>query len=190
MPPCFVLADELHGRSTDAVVLRDWLVPSRIKADRAYLPVREFSPRMRRSRHASRSPFHCHVGHVLSACPEKQMIGIAARRVVTAMADKHSVRDRAVVEFPRETMNFRRLSLPVKTSVVTRWLGMLRAYPLVASSGRINSGIEGNLGRKITSVARALSRRLRHSFGRSDSAIEVRAGREVASFPSDSLMVT
>lgn len=54
---------------------------------------------------SGRSPLCGHVGGILGASAQKQMVGIDARRIVAAMADEQAVRDRATVYLPRHPMS-------------------------------------------------------------------------------------
>jgi hypothetical protein len=50
-------------------------------------------------------PFPSHVGKVLSTRAEPQMIRAHARRIVAMVANKQTIRDRAVVQLPRVAMS-------------------------------------------------------------------------------------
>lgn len=51
-----------------------------------------------------RSSLRMHIRHVVNLCAEEKVPRIATRWVITSMQDKKSGRDRAVDQFPHETM--------------------------------------------------------------------------------------
>lgn len=79
-----------------------------------------------------------HVVDVVDECSEEQMIRTDTRWIVAPMADNHSVRDRAIVEFPRQavcsdvTPIARKFDLPI-VEVRRRTNGASRPKPTTVS---------------------------------------------------------
>lgn len=80
-----------------------------------------------------------HVSDVLSLRSQEQMIRITARAVVAAMANFHSLRDRAAISHPCVTMDFLGL-LPMPTEDAVS-LAIDRAVPNPAAGQRLRDEV-------------------------------------------------
>lgn len=71
-----------------------------------------------------------HVLHVVGQRAEKQMVGVAAGRVVAAMKDAHIARNRSVCQFPSDAMGKMhttidaKFSVPEAIAVAEKWTAM------------------------------------------------------------------
>lgn len=81
-----------------------------------------------------------HVNRVVFMCPEKQVIGSYARRVIAFVTDEHSFWDRPVVNLPRDARDGFYPSLPVCYDTHRSVSGFARRFcPEPTSAGFLNA---------------------------------------------------
>jgi hypothetical protein len=85
---------------------------------------------------------------VVPVCPKKQMARINTRRVIALVADLHPIRDRAVVQFPRDPVSPNVLPIFPENSVA---LGHYGTGPEPASVSLADLRSEANIERDLSS---------------------------------------
>lgn len=112
MLPCLAGENAMNVCRGDAVPSRQQTLPYAVSKmfgpDTPHVRFREFrrgDPNSTRVIGMVRSPLSDHVSHVVALCPEKQVGGVAAGRVIARMADEQLSGICAVVNGPRDAMS-------------------------------------------------------------------------------------
>ncbi len=66
---------------------------------------------------ASRATFCDHIGHIVSLCTKKKMIGINTNWIIALVTNKVAVWDRAIMQFIGEAVSITRLAILLYFSI-------------------------------------------------------------------------